>query len=56
MQMFVLIKMAPDTVEELTVAANGKSLDGETLRYKLGDPTSMRWSRRCCSRNGTAGR
>lgn len=37
MQMFVLIKMAPDTVEELTVAADGKSLDGETLRFKLGD-------------------
>jgi electron transfer flavoprotein beta subunit len=35
--MFVLIKMSPDTVEELTVAADGKSLDGETLRYKLGD-------------------
>ena len=37
MQMFVLIKMAPDTVEELTVAADGKSLDGESLRFKLGD-------------------
>jgi len=37
MQMFVLIKMAADTVEELTVAADGKSLDGESLRFKLGD-------------------
>lgn len=37
MQTFVLIKMSPDTVEELTVAADGKSLDGDSLRFKLGD-------------------
>jgi len=37
MQTYVLIKMAPDTVEELTVAADGKSLDGDSIRFKLGD-------------------
>ena len=37
MQTFVLLKVVPDTVEELTVAADGKSLDPEALRFKLGD-------------------
>ena len=30
--------MVPDTVEELNVAADGKSLDTEFLRFKLSDP------------------
>jgi electron transfer flavoprotein beta subunit len=30
--------MVPDTVEELNVAADGKSLDSEFLRFKLNDP------------------
>jgi electron transfer flavoprotein beta subunit len=37
MQMFVLMKMVPDTVEELTVAPDGKVLDADCLRFKLGD-------------------
>lgn len=37
MNLFVLLKTVPDTVEELTVAADGKSLDAEWLRYKLSD-------------------
>lgn len=38
MNLFVLLKMVPDTVEELTVADNGRSLDAESVRYKLSDP------------------
>ncbi len=37
MNLFVLLKTVPDTVEELTVAADEKSLDAEYLRFKLGD-------------------
>ena len=37
MNLFVLLKTVPDTVEELTVAADEKSLDTEWLRYKLSD-------------------
>ncbi len=38
MNLMVLLKMAPDTVEELSVGPDGKSLDGELLRFKLSDP------------------
>ncbi len=38
MNCFVLLKMVPDTVEELAVAADNKSLDTEWLRFKLSDP------------------
>ncbi|MBM3878855.1 MAG: electron transfer flavoprotein subunit beta/FixA family protein [Verrucomicrobia bacterium] len=38
MNLYVLLKMVPDTVEELNVAADGKSLDSEFLRFKLNDP------------------
>ncbi|MGB9603923.1 MAG: electron transfer flavoprotein subunit beta/FixA family protein [Limisphaerales bacterium] len=38
MNAYVLIKMAPDPVEELNVANDGKSLDSEFLRFKCGDP------------------
>ncbi len=38
MNVYVLLKMVPDTVEELNVAADGKSLDSEFLRFKLNDP------------------
>jgi electron transfer flavoprotein beta subunit len=38
MNLYVLIKMVPDTVEELNVSADGKSLDSEFLRFKLDDP------------------
>ncbi len=37
MNLIVLFKMAPDTVEELTVAADGKTLDDQYLRFKLSD-------------------
>jgi electron transfer flavoprotein beta subunit len=37
MNLVVLLKMVPDTVEELAVAADGKSLDQEWLRFKLSD-------------------
>ena len=37
MNLFVLLKTVPDTVEELSVAADEKSLDAEWLRLKLGD-------------------
>jgi len=37
MDLFVLLKVVPDTVEELTVAADNKSLDAQWLRFKLGD-------------------
>jgi electron transfer flavoprotein beta subunit len=38
MNLFVLLKMVPDTVEELEIAADGKALDADSLRFKLGDP------------------
>jgi len=38
MNLFVCLKMVPDTVEELEVAADQKSLDPEFLRFKLSDP------------------
>jgi electron transfer flavoprotein beta subunit len=38
MNIFVLLKMVPDTVEELNVAADGPALDAEFLRFKLSDP------------------
>lgn len=38
MNLYVVLKMVPDTVEELNVSANGKSLDAEFLRFKLNDP------------------
>ena len=37
MNLFVLLKTVPDTVEELTVAADNVSLDAEWLRFKLSD-------------------
>ena len=38
MNLFVLLKMVPDTVEELNVAGDGKTLDAEFLRLKISDP------------------
>jgi len=38
MNLYVLLKMVPDTVEELNVAADGRSLDSEFLRFKLSEP------------------
>jgi electron transfer flavoprotein beta subunit len=38
MNIFVLLKMVPDTVEELAIAGDGKSLETEFLRFKLSDP------------------
>ncbi|MBI4327255.1 MAG: hypothetical protein HY674_18620 [Chloroflexi bacterium] len=38
MNCFVFLKMVPDTVDELAVAADNKSLDTEWLRFKLSDP------------------
>ena len=38
MNYFVLLKMVPDTVEELEVSADNKSLNTEFLRLKLNDP------------------
>jgi electron transfer flavoprotein beta subunit len=38
MNLYVLLKMVPDTVEELNVAADNRSLDAEYLRFKLNDP------------------
>lgn len=38
MNLYVLLKMVPDTVEELNVASHGKALDSEFLRFKLNDP------------------
>lgn len=38
MNLYVLLKMVPDTVEELNVSADGKALDSEFLRFKLNDP------------------
>jgi len=37
MNCFVLLKMVPDTVEELEIAPDGKSLDQEMIRPKLAD-------------------
>jgi electron transfer flavoprotein beta subunit len=37
MNLFVLLKTVPDTVEELSVAADNKSLDAQWLRFKLSD-------------------
>jgi electron transfer flavoprotein beta subunit len=37
MDLFVLLKTVPDTVEELSVAADNKSLDAEWLRFRLSD-------------------
>ncbi len=37
MNLFVLLKTVPDTVEELSVAADEKSLDAQWLRFKLSD-------------------
>lgn len=38
MNLVTLIKLVPDTVEELSVSSDQKSLDPEWLRYKLSDP------------------
>ena len=38
MNLFVLLKMVPDTVEELNVAPDSPALDAEFLRFKLSDP------------------
>ncbi len=38
MNLFVLLKMVPDTVEELNVAPDRLALDAEFLRFKLSDP------------------
>lgn len=38
MNIYVVLKMVPDTVEELNVSGDGKSLDSEFLRFKLNDP------------------
>jgi electron transfer flavoprotein beta subunit len=38
MNLIVLLKMVPDTVEELEIAADGKSLDTDALRLKASDP------------------
>jgi electron transfer flavoprotein beta subunit len=38
MNLYVLLKMVPDTVEELNVSADDKSLDSEFLRFKLSEP------------------
>jgi electron transfer flavoprotein beta subunit len=38
MNIFVVLKMVPDTVEELNVSADSKSLDTEFLRFKLSEP------------------
>jgi electron transfer flavoprotein beta subunit len=37
MNLMIVWKLVPDTVEELSIAADGKSLDAESLRFKLGD-------------------
>jgi len=38
MNYYVMLKMVPDTVEELEVAPDEKSLEAEFLRFKLSDP------------------
>jgi electron transfer flavoprotein beta subunit len=37
MQIFVLLKMVPDVVEELVIGKDGKSLDEDAIRYKLNE-------------------
>jgi electron transfer flavoprotein beta subunit len=37
MQIFVLLKMVPDVVEELIIGKDGKSLDEDSIRYKLNE-------------------
>lgn len=39
MNTIVMLKMVPDVVEELVVAADGKSLDQDTLRMILSEPS-----------------
>jgi electron transfer flavoprotein beta subunit len=38
MNLYVALKMVPDTVEELNVASDNRSLEAELLRFKLSDP------------------
>lgn len=38
MQIFVILKMVPDVVEELVIGKDGKSLDEESIRFKLSEP------------------
>jgi electron transfer flavoprotein beta subunit len=38
MNIIVLVKLVPDTVEELEIGGDGKSLDADTLRFKPNDP------------------
>jgi electron transfer flavoprotein beta subunit len=38
MNLYVCLKMVPDTVEELEIAPDQQSLDAEVLRFRLGDP------------------
>jgi electron transfer flavoprotein beta subunit len=38
MNLFVCLKMVPDTVEELEIGPDQRSLDAEMVRYRLGDP------------------
>ncbi len=38
MNIFVLLRLAPDTVEELEIGGDGKSLDADILRFKPNDP------------------
>ena len=37
MNYYVLLKMVPDTVEELELAPDGKSLDAEMVRLRVSD-------------------
>lgn len=37
MNLMIVWKLAPDTVEELSIAGDGRSLDADSLRFKLGD-------------------
>jgi electron transfer flavoprotein beta subunit len=38
MQIFVLLKMVPDVIEELTIGKDGKSLDEDMIRFKPNEP------------------
>jgi electron transfer flavoprotein beta subunit len=38
MNIFVLLRLVPDTVEELEIAGDGRSLAAEVLRFKPNDP------------------
>ena len=38
MNIFALLKLVPDTVEELEIGGDGKSLDADVLRFKASDP------------------